>query len=162
MDHVRHEMYWIDDLSAVPGLPLPEGTFCVLLACDALGVSVDAVSDAIESLLERGMAYLCSWGPDCERVHDITDSPDRGQSRQRLVEADEWARLTDDAELARAIRRTDGRIRQWNEQVAGDDSSREVRLEYGDPMDVFGTIAECASVADDRFIALARGTGSLG
>ncbi|NDJ78464.1 MAG: hypothetical protein GYB65_19620, partial [Chloroflexi bacterium] len=26
-----------------------------------------------ELLLDQGVVYLCAWGPDCERVHDIAD-----------------------------------------------------------------------------------------
>lgn len=73
MDSAAHEMFWVDDLSVIPVLPLAEGTFCALLACDAIGVSAVAISTALESLLDRGMVYLCAWGPDCERVHDIAD-----------------------------------------------------------------------------------------
>lgn len=25
-------------------------------------------------LLDRGICYLCVWGPDCERVHDLFDA----------------------------------------------------------------------------------------
>jgi hypothetical protein len=24
-------------------------------------------------MIDQGIAYLCAWGPDCERVHDIFD-----------------------------------------------------------------------------------------
>lgn len=52
---------------------LPPGHWCVLLAMDATNVSVDDISGVLVRLLDAGMVYLCTWGPDCERVHDICD-----------------------------------------------------------------------------------------
>lgn len=75
---------------------------------------------------------------------------------QGLTEAEEWARLTDDEQLAEVIRRADGQIRQWNEQVAGDDSSREVHLQFGDIWEVFGVVAECTEAAEERYIEMVR------
>lgn len=30
-----------------------------------------------------GLAYLCAWGPDCERVHDIFDEEDLARGLER-------------------------------------------------------------------------------
>ncbi len=52
---------------------LPSPHFACLLAGDARG-SPDALLLAIaDHLLERGLAYFCAWGPDCEQVHDLVD-----------------------------------------------------------------------------------------
>lgn len=73
----------IDAPSKLPSpLWLPPGHFVCLLAWDARGVSVEAVSSLVEALLRAGASYFVCWGPDCERVHDIIDEttcePDNG------------------------------------------------------------------------------------
>jgi hypothetical protein len=55
-------------------LNLQSKYFGVLLACDAWGISDVKVVNLARSLLEQGMRYFCSWGGDCERVHDLFDS----------------------------------------------------------------------------------------
>jgi len=52
-----------------PSLP----NFGLLIAMDALGVSDQEIKRTAESLVSKGLAYLCVWGPDCERVHDLFD-----------------------------------------------------------------------------------------
>lgn len=54
-------------------LRLPRTRFVCLLAMDANPVSVNAIAETAEKLLNAGTAYFCCWGPDCERVHDIID-----------------------------------------------------------------------------------------
>lgn len=51
----------------------PRGHFACLLAWDASGVSSEAVSRVARYILDSGCVFLCAWGPDCERVHDIFD-----------------------------------------------------------------------------------------
>jgi len=60
--------------AALPRLTeLPDGHFACLLAWDARGASVDAISAFVEPLLRAGASYFVCWGDDCERVHDIID-----------------------------------------------------------------------------------------
>lgn len=47
--------------------------FGLLLACDARGLSAETISNVAKTMYERGLCYLCAWGADCERVHDIFD-----------------------------------------------------------------------------------------
>jgi hypothetical protein len=48
--------------------------YCVLfLAMDARPMSVDEISHTANWALDQGAVYVCAWGPDCERVHDIID-----------------------------------------------------------------------------------------
>jgi hypothetical protein len=47
--------------------------FGLLLAIDAKGVKSQEILEAGTKLAEKGLAYLCAWGPDCERVHDLFD-----------------------------------------------------------------------------------------
>ena len=41
---------------------------------DASKTADQQIYSFIEQLLQKGMVYMCAWGPDCERVHDIADS----------------------------------------------------------------------------------------
>jgi hypothetical protein len=47
--------------------------FGLLIALDASKVDDDQIRKAASGLLSKGLAYLCAWGPDCERVHDLFD-----------------------------------------------------------------------------------------
>jgi len=61
----------IDDFPK--GLQLPSPHFALFLAWDARGVPGPTVVELAAIVLDRGLAYLCAWGPDCERVHDLFD-----------------------------------------------------------------------------------------
>ncbi|MDE3187406.1 MAG: hypothetical protein KGM96_07775 [Acidobacteriota bacterium] len=47
--------------------------FVLFLALDATKVKNEVLQKIARALLDRGMVYLCAWGPDCERVHDLVD-----------------------------------------------------------------------------------------
>jgi hypothetical protein len=47
--------------------------FGLLLAMDAQSMASDQIGELAEKIMDKGLAYLCAWGPDCERVHDIFD-----------------------------------------------------------------------------------------
>ena len=60
------------------------GNFCLFLANDATAIPDEDVRKAAALLLQEGIAYLCVWGPDCERVHDLFDLeciPDEPEGR---------------------------------------------------------------------------------
>jgi len=62
-------------ISDVPStLSLPSKYFGVLLACNARNIEDAVVLNLARSLVTNGMKYFCSWGSDCERVHDLVDS----------------------------------------------------------------------------------------
>ncbi|MGB7845965.1 MAG: hypothetical protein WBL63_10145 [Candidatus Acidiferrum sp.] len=50
--------------------------FGLLVAMDARGIDPKRIGEAAAKLLEKGLVYLCAWGADCERVHDIFDDED--------------------------------------------------------------------------------------
>ena len=45
----------------------------LFLAMDSRNIESRQILEAAESLIPKGLAYLCAWGPDCERVHDCFD-----------------------------------------------------------------------------------------
>lgn len=47
--------------------------YCLFLAFDASSINDEEIRRIAKLLLERGIAYFCVWGPDCERVHDLFD-----------------------------------------------------------------------------------------
>ena len=42
--------------------------FGLFLAIDARKIDSKRFAEPAAKLLKRGMAFLCAWGPDCERV----------------------------------------------------------------------------------------------
>ena len=47
--------------------------FRLFVAGDVTHVPTETISAFAGGALKRGMVYLCAWGPDCERFHDIVD-----------------------------------------------------------------------------------------
>ena len=54
-------------------LRVPSRHFVCFLACDPTGVPDEVIANAARHLLSAGCVYFCTWGPDCERVHDLVD-----------------------------------------------------------------------------------------
>jgi hypothetical protein len=72
-DHLfTWQLGYADLESFAPG-GLPSAHFACLLAIDATVLDDESVITLAERLLDQGLAYLCIWGPDCERVHDLVD-----------------------------------------------------------------------------------------
>src|SRR5580704_406521 len=47
--------------------------FGLFLALDADSLDDGKIGQVAKRLLLKGLVYLCAWGPDCERVHDLFD-----------------------------------------------------------------------------------------
>jgi hypothetical protein len=47
--------------------------FACLVAMDATKESGTSIGVFCAKLMSLGCVYLCTWGPDCKRVHDIMD-----------------------------------------------------------------------------------------
>jgi hypothetical protein len=48
-------------------------SFACLIAWHSTNVSVSEIAALASLLLTCGAVYVCTWGKDCERVHDIFD-----------------------------------------------------------------------------------------
>jgi hypothetical protein len=59
----------LDKLSEL--LPRKNPHLILLLACDGTALHDDEIQIALRPLFEQGLVYLCTWGPDCERIHDL-------------------------------------------------------------------------------------------
>ena len=67
----------VKDLNEIPSdITLSSPNFACLIVWDSRNATVDEISSIAEPLLEYGCSYFCSWGPGCERVHDIIDEID--------------------------------------------------------------------------------------
>ncbi len=54
--------------------------FTCLCAMDATAFTTAELGEFCGYLLRSGCAYLCTWGPECERVHDIMDQEVVGEN----------------------------------------------------------------------------------
>lgn len=78
---------------AIPSvLPSAVEAFVLLLAADARSVSNQALRDHCAHLLKAGARYVCFWGPDCSRIHDLCDlvALDLGFNRDDAVIMTTW------------------------------------------------------------------------
>jgi hypothetical protein len=76
-DETERDLFLLSlpSVADVPGeLSLSSKYFGVLLACDAQSHEDAVFVSLARSLFAQGMKYFCSWGNDCERVHDLVDS----------------------------------------------------------------------------------------
>lgn len=75
----ERELFYLS-LSEPDDLPktinLASKHFACFIAWDSELASVEEISCLVEPLLDYGAAYFCTWGPGCERVHDIIDEID--------------------------------------------------------------------------------------
>lgn len=76
LDDMRRTVYFMNlsNLSNWPSrIELASRHFGVLLLCDGRALSTEILSTVAARIIDQGLAYLCVWGPDCERIHDIFD-----------------------------------------------------------------------------------------
>ena len=99
----------VSNLEDLPSqLAFPYARFVLLLAHDANAKAV-RLEPVLEQLLDLGCVYLCTWGPGCERTHDLMDETVLGlelggasqrtimttwHSTESLAEATEFALLS--------------------------------------------------------------------
>src|SRR3954470_7718389 len=62
------------DFADIPTIIHPTSEhFALLLAVDSRDISTSVVGEVSKHLILAGVVYVCVWGQDCERVHDIFD-----------------------------------------------------------------------------------------
>jgi hypothetical protein len=69
----RFAVIQLPELKWPTSTALPSNRFRLFVAADITDVSVDAITEFASAALSRGMVYLCAWGRDCERFHDVVD-----------------------------------------------------------------------------------------
>jgi hypothetical protein len=70
--------------------PAIEQPFVCLLACDARRAPASEIGAVAEHLFRAGCVYICCWGPDCERVHDVFDEVEVDRFPDRPVVMSTW------------------------------------------------------------------------
>jgi hypothetical protein len=64
---------FVADFTAIEQVSLRSAHTVLFIAADARGVARDTIARIARRLLASGLVYVCVWGLDCERVHDIFD-----------------------------------------------------------------------------------------
>jgi hypothetical protein len=59
--------------SLVELVPRNNPHLVLLLVCDGSRLSDGSIQSALKPLFDQGLVYVCTWGPDCERIHDLAD-----------------------------------------------------------------------------------------
>lgn len=77
-----------------------QGHFIACLALDGNEAKDEEIKTIAADLIGAGCAYICCWGPDCQRVHDLVDRED-----ETLHPAGPWRMTTwqNDVHLAEAL-----------------------------------------------------------
>jgi hypothetical protein len=75
MDLPPHPVYSesVNDFSDLATLKSTSNNFILLLAADCSGLSTDDIKFIARKLIDKGLAYILTWGPDCEKAHDAFD-----------------------------------------------------------------------------------------
>jgi hypothetical protein len=74
----------VSDLTSVSKDPELIGRYFILLvAGDFSRYTVDELGDFAGRMLDEGVVCVCTWGPDCKKMHDIFD--ENIYSRQRIA-----------------------------------------------------------------------------
>jgi len=76
IDEASGRDLWLVTLAALEdfdGDEMPVGHSIVLLAADTHSLGEAAIHRVAAKLLDAGAVYICSWGPGCERLHDLVD-----------------------------------------------------------------------------------------
>ena len=82
---------------------LPTPRFVCLIAWDASGATVEVIALLARRLLDAGAVYICAWGQDSERVHDIIDEEAVGANPPAEVDRVVMTTWHSDESLADAI-----------------------------------------------------------
>ena len=56
-----------------PAFTFASRHFAALLVTDSTRIADDGLATFSTSLIRAGCSYFCTWGPGCERAHDIFD-----------------------------------------------------------------------------------------
>lgn len=76
-DFANERNLYVLELASPHGVPnvidVRGDYFAALIAWDSRGSDVATISRLARCLIDAGGVCFCSWGPDCERVHDIID-----------------------------------------------------------------------------------------
>jgi hypothetical protein len=85
-------------------LPRRSKYFTLLMAWNVPEIEHDKLMALFQPLVDRGLAYFCSWGNRCEEVHDAVDAC--VTAREQAIGPDDYVLMTtwhDDEPLEEAL-----------------------------------------------------------
>lgn len=104
-DHKR-DLYVVE-VSHPEDIPQPLAKtgefFTALIVWNAAGVEVDAIARLARWLIDSGGVSFCTWGTDCERVHDVIDEEWVGEGNDSRFDETLMTTWHDDEPLAKAV-----------------------------------------------------------
>ena len=87
----RKRRFFLLELPSLQDWPskllLPSKYFILFLACDAKGKTNRLLKQTGRKAIRQGMRAACTWGRDCERVHDRIDDACKGLVSERKDES---------------------------------------------------------------------------
>ncbi len=63
----------VENIEELAQLRYPSKYFVLLLAADFAKIENDQIILIAKKLIDKGLAYICVWGPGCEAAHDAFD-----------------------------------------------------------------------------------------
>jgi hypothetical protein len=74
-DGVGRDVYYLTarTLDSITGPDFPGRYFTLFIAADFSVYNVGDLNNLAKKMLDAGVVYVCTWGNDCEKMHDIFD-----------------------------------------------------------------------------------------
>jgi hypothetical protein len=63
----------MSSVAALSELSIPTARAAILIAANFVNSSTEEINTTANILFSKGLIYVCTWGPECERAHDIFD-----------------------------------------------------------------------------------------
>lgn len=64
----------VDSLVELLDVQYPTKYFVLLLAADYSIISSTEITNVAKKLIDKGLSYICAWGPECKKAHDAFDN----------------------------------------------------------------------------------------
>ncbi len=64
----------VNSLVELLDIQYPTKYFVLLLAGDYSNISSTEITNVAKKLIDKGLSYICAWGPECEKAHDAFDN----------------------------------------------------------------------------------------
>jgi len=84
-------------------LSLTSSRFVCVIAWDARSATSEEIAEFAGRVLRAGAVFICAWGPDCERVHDIVDAKRDDSTPPSTVDRVVMTTWHDNESLAEAL-----------------------------------------------------------
>ena len=103
LDRALYSLFVGEPLEIPSAIESRDTHFAAFLAWDARNTDTANIAALARALFARGVAYVCAWGPGCERVHDIFDEVELELEGQRPPESVVMTTWHNDESLEEAL-----------------------------------------------------------